>query len=276
MERQQQGETASATRGVVLQQQDDGAAAAGRYSNRRREAVTRELSWVQAVSSGAAFREWIRRIVGASNRAEIGENEMRILIDLGSNENCVPMQFPPALRATLYPSRRVLLDVQGRRMQVQGSKKLAIQLVHLDPEEDRVHIVSDFISCSVRLIVFSLEKLIKGGVHFEIRQGCLAASVARHSAKIIIQDDLIYFVAEQIDGYDFNFHYHYYEARAWTSGVPHPADDELEEAVISPAAAAAEEEEGPREGVQVKPDEEPRKSSPDAYQRAKSRWQQQK
>ena len=240
------------------------------------EAETRELSWVQAVSSGAAFREWRWRIVGASNRAEIGENEMRILIDSGSNENCVPMQFSPALRATLYPSRRVLYDVQGRRMQVQGSKKLAIQLVHLDPEEDRVHIVSDFISCSVRRIFFSLGKLIEAGVDFEMRQGCLAASVARHSAKIIIQDDLTYFVAERIDDYDFNLHYDYYEALAWTSGDPHPADDELEEAVISPPAAAAEEEEDPREGVQVEPDEEPRKSSPDAYQRVKRRWQQQK
>ena len=223
--------------------------------------MTRELSWVQAVSSGAAFREWIRRIVGASNRAEIGENEMRILIDLGSNENCVPMQFSPALRATLYPSRRVLLDVQGRRMQVQGSKKLAIQLVHLDPEEDRVHIVSDFISCSVRLILFSLEKLIKGGVHFEIRQGCLAASVARHSAKIIIQDDLTYFVAERIDDYDFNLHYDYYEALAWTSGDPHRADRALDEVGAKPMSPAAAE------------DAEPGDSLPDAFERFMTRRQ---
>ena len=76
------------------------------------EAETRELSWVQAVSSGAAARQWRWSIVGASNRAEIGENEMRILIDSGSNENCVPLQFLPTLRATLYPSRRVLYDVQ--------------------------------------------------------------------------------------------------------------------------------------------------------------------
>ena len=63
-----------------------------------------------------------------------------------------------------------------------------------------------------------------------------------------------------------------------TSGVPHPADNELEEVVarlmrtlrILPPAAA-EEEEDPREGVQVESDEEPGESSPDAFERAMTR-----
>ena len=92
-------------------------------------------------------------------------------------------------------------------MQVQGSKKLAIQLVPMNPEEDRFNVVSDFISCSVHRMLFSLVKLIDAGVDFEMRQGCLTANIAGHWAKIVIQDDMTYLVAEKIEDYYYRRRY---------------------------------------------------------------------
>ena len=100
----------------------------------------RELRWIQAVSPSAAARQWRWSIVGAVRREESRQNEMLIMIDSGSDENCAPKWV--LLRATLYTSRRRLFDVQGKTMQVQGSKKLAISLVPLNPEERRFALAS--------------------------------------------------------------------------------------------------------------------------------------
>ena len=156
---------------------------------------------------------------------------MLIMIDSGSDENCAPKWLLP--RATLYTSRRRLFDVQGKTMQVQGSKKLAIKLVPLDPEEDRVNVIGNFISCTVHRLLFSLVKMMDAGVEFGMRQRQLAANIAGNWAKIIIQGNTIHLVAEKIE-----------DASALTSGTW----SDLEEVVagrmralhIAPVAAEGE------------------------------------
>ena len=54
------------------------------------EEEVRELRWIQAVSSSAAAKQWRWSIVGAVRRERSRPNEMLIMIDSGSDENCAP------------------------------------------------------------------------------------------------------------------------------------------------------------------------------------------